>query len=176
MSPIEIAVAPLKAAAVGHAEVIAHQRIAHVVEKLEAAGWDMEVAAPHPHGLMSRAQYKTAAARRALYSRLVTRTATSHRHGTPDIVVYSPEGAARFVESVRADAALEFDAYIAKLVSKVGEVISAEICGRHLWQGSILTVVKATGTERWKTTQIVNVSVLGKLFNQWPTRQLKGTK
>jgi hypothetical protein len=34
-------------------------------------------------------------------------------------------------------------------------------------------VTKGGTVERWKTQQIVNVSRLGKLFNQWPTRQLQ---
>lgn len=176
MSVIAPAVAPLKNAAIDHAVEFAHKRIAFVVEQLEAAGWDLRKAAPYPQGTMSRNQYRAAAARLALFSRLITHTKPSHRCGEPVIVVYSPEGAERFIAQARADAALEFDAYVSKLEGKVGEVTSAEIDGRWLWQGSILTVTKATGTERWKTTQIVNCSGLGTLYNQWPTRLLKGTK
>ena len=78
-----------------------------------------------------------------------------------------------FLKQVALDAAADFDAYVGKLTKKVGDVVSAKVEGA-LWQGSRLTVTKADGSiERWNTQQIINVSVLGKLFNQWPTRKQK---
>jgi hypothetical protein len=51
----------------------------------------------------------------------------------------------------------------------------ASITGTHIWGHSVLTVTLPNGTvERWKTQQIVNQSKLGLLFNQWPSRKMKG--
>jgi hypothetical protein len=96
------------------------------------------------------------------------------KHGDPELVRISEERYARMREQVRQDAGASFDAYVAKLTAKVGEgVISASVVG-HLWDYSILTVEKTSGIEQWRTQQILNVSCLGKVFNQWPTRKMKG--
>ncbi len=64
--------------------------------------------------------------------------------------------------------------FICKLVAKVGEVTEASIAGNHIWGESYLTVTTIAGAKQtWKTQQIVNVSVLGNYFNQWPTRLMK---
>jgi hypothetical protein len=68
----------------------------------------------------------------------------------------------------------DFDAYAAKLAGKIGlPITSAELTGQ-LWNYSFLQVEVEEGGEKgsqvWKTQMILNVSYLGKLFNQWPTR------
>lgn len=73
---------------------------------------------------------------------------------------------------VAIETASSFDAYVEKLISKIGDCDSAEFSG-HLWSHSVLTVVKGSNTEKWKTQMIINVSCLGKLFNQFPTRKMK---
>lgn len=61
---------------------------------------------------------------------------------------------------------------MAKLIGKIGPVTSATIKGNHVWGHSVLTITNPDAVvEHWKTRQIVNVSKLGKLFNQWPTRK-----
>jgi hypothetical protein len=89
-------------------------------------------------------------------------------------VKLSDERVARRVQQTRDAMATDFDGYVNKLSTKIGEgVVSAEITGR-LWDYSTLTVTKNDGSvERWRTQQIINVSCLGKLFNQWPTRRSK---
>ena len=73
---------------------------------------------------------------------------------------------------VAIETASSFDAYVEKLISKIGDCDSAELTG-HLWTHSVLTIVKGSNTEQWKTQMIINVSCLGKLFNQFPTRKMK---
>jgi hypothetical protein len=69
---------------------------------------------------------------------------------------------------------MQYTAFIQKLEGKVGAHTAAALDGSHVWGFSILTVTKADGTvEKWKTEQIINVSVLGKVFNQWPSRKVK---
>ncbi|MNE44768.1 hypothetical protein D3C80_1390130 [compost metagenome] len=92
----------------------------------------------------------------------------------PDPARMSPNGCALFVKQAQENASAQYDAFIAKLEAKIGEVTAAILSGEHVWGHSILTVTKADGTtEKWKTQMIVNVSVLGNLFNQWPTRKVK---
>ena len=62
--------------------------------------------------------------------------------------------------------------YVAKLTEKVGACDAAAVTG-ELWQESLLVVRKGETVERWKTQQILNFSVYGKAFNQWPTRKVK---
>lgn len=43
-----------------------------------------------------------------------------------------------------------------------------------VWFQSELDVVTVAGERQtWRTKMIFNVSCLGKVFNQWPTRQVK---
>jgi uncharacterized protein YfeS len=70
----------------------------------------------------------------------------------------------------------DFDSYATKLAKKIDlHIISARLEGQ-LWSYSYLTVtVDVNGEEEnqvWKTQMILNVSCLGKLFNQWPTRKV----
>ena len=131
----------------------------------------MRAYAPYPSSA-GRCYKQKLAFRKAVES-VVTYAAAYTRGGEPQIVSVSAEKVERFVRDAREGASASFDAYAEKLAGKVGTVRSASICGATLWHGSTLTVETEEGTQRWRTTQIVNVSVLGKLFNQWPTRRLK---
>jgi hypothetical protein len=174
MNPIETAVAPLKADAIARAETEAQAAIARAHAKLAEFGWDVDKAAPRPNGNMGRAQYKTMMARHNWLLSLTDHTKSYHRHGEPHIRAASPEREARYIVAAREQAAAQYDLFVMKLVRKVGECLTATLTGSHVWGHSILTVGKADGTtERWKTQQIVNQSVLGTIFNQWPSRKVK---
>jgi hypothetical protein len=45
-------------------------------------------------------------------------------------------------------------------------------CSGNMWENSIVTVRTNLGTQVWHTQVIWNQSVLGKQFNQWPTRRI----
>jgi hypothetical protein len=174
VNPIEAAVMPLKEAAVDRAEQEAKKLIATVLKRLEEAGWDLDVVAPRPKGNFSREAYAKASALVSLYSSVTTYVHGSRRPSEPNLRKASPEAEAKFIKNAREDAAAAYDAFVAKLVSKIGDVTTASLVGSHVWGYSVLTVAKADGSvERWKTQQIVNVSKLGKLFNQWPSRKVK---
>ncbi len=79
-----------------------------------------------------------------------------------------------FVRKAGEDASVAYTAFIQKLEAKVGECDSAVLSGNHVWSSSLLTVCKGEVKEYWRTQQIINVSKLGRLFNQWPTRKVKG--
>lgn len=77
------------------------------------------------------------------------------------------------VQKTRQAAGFQFDAFVAKLNAKINDVVlTAELSGDP-WNYSTLVVeTKNKGRQVWQTKIIVNVSKLGKLFNQWPTRQV----
>ena len=68
----------------------------------------------------------------------------------------------------------EFNGYLAKLALKnVEKIISVNSLSGSLWSGSLLSVVvESQATVVWETKCILNVSSLGKVFNQWPTRRV----
>lgn len=170
-SPIAQAVAALKTPAVEHAAAATERRLVALATDL--LGQDLAVVAPFPRSTMSRIAYKEGQARYALARRIMRVERASTRHGSPEpAVAINAAGIAALVQEASELTAAAFDAYVAKLEGKVGECDTATVEGM-LWSGSVLTVTKGEKVERWSTQQIVNVSVLGKVFNQWPTRLLK---
>jgi hypothetical protein len=175
LNPIETAVAPLKADAIARAEQEVATLVANVTRALEAANWDRAVAAPYPNARQSRASYQQAMTKVRLFASLTRSLAISRMMHEPDYCRIVPELVEHFTEQARRDAAFQYEAFVAKLVKKIGDVADASLHGNHVWSYSILTVTLADDSRQtWKTQQIVNVSKLGKLFNQWPTRKLKG--
>ena len=169
---IRAAVEPLRADAIARAEQRVRDWVARVEAQLAAVNNDMRAYAPFPSSAGS--DYKRKLAFRKAVESVVTYAAAYARGGEPQIVSVNAEKVERFVRDARDEASASFDAYAEKLAGKVGTIRSASICGATLWHGSTLTVETEAGeVQRWRTTQIVNVSVLGKLFNQWPTRRLK---
>lgn len=82
---------------------------------------------------------------------------------------------AHFIEQCVANVNRNFDKYVDKLVSKIGPgVLSAKLEeGTSLWKYSILIVEMQDGQIlRYKTQRIWNVSKLGLIFAQFPTRKI----
>ncbi len=173
LTPIALAVAPLKLEAMNRAEIAITARIERARDELEAAGWDLEKLAPYPSGRLGRREYKQQLAMRNFYERVTTWTVSSRRPCDPDIRKWSPEGVQRMITNAREMAASTYELFVHKLETKVGEHTSAALHGSSVWGHSILDVQTPNGPQRWITKQILNVSVLGLLFNQWPTRLAK---
>lgn len=181
MSHIAKAVEPVRAEAIARATKEAFAVIAKVEAALAAAGGDREVLAPYPSSW--NCDKRTWNIKKGYYTLVHVLTERDIKPGEwagcrspkdPDPARMSPEGCAKFVKQAQEDASAQYDAFIAKLEAKIGETTAAVLKGEHVWGHSILTVTKADGTtENWKTQMIVNVSVLGNLFNQWPTRKVK---
>jgi hypothetical protein len=184
--PVGRVIHPLKADAVKAAGERAAKIIERVRSELEAGGWDINAVAPYPKSY-SDAQ---ARARASLFHTLSTEDRDASRaffDAMPDdleerrayvktkkaiVTMYQP-GVDRFIAQAEDMAASEYDAFICKLVAKVGDCDSAELEGSHVWGHSILTVRKGDVVERWKTQQIINYSSLGNAYPQWPTRLVK---
>lgn len=177
MNPIEAAVMPLKVDAVERAETFARQSIALMTRKLEAANWNINAVAPRPSANMGRNEYQMVAAVRRSYEQFTSTLSSSPRlSDAVRFVRVEPAAIERVVRDCKANAAAQYDAFVAKLVGKIGAVQTATLEGSHVWGYSTLTVVKDTPSndvERWRTTMIVNRSVRGLLFNQFPTRKMK---
>ena len=175
MSIIESAVMPLKSEAIERAEQEANRVIARVISEMESANWDLSVAAPRPNSRLSRNEYARLMSRHDLFRSLTTYTGDgTRRPNEPEYRARSIEAEQRFITAAKQDAAVQYDLFVAKLAEKAGEATGAVLNGSHIWGYSILTVTKANGAvERWKTQMIINVSKLGKLFNQFPTRKIK---
>lgn len=174
---ITAAVAPLREAAIADAVVRAHKMLDWARTMLEEGGWDLNVVAPRPNGNYGREEYLRAQRRCQFFSAITEGTAPFTRPGQPNIRVWDEQGAAYYIEEAKKDAAISYDVYVAKLVSKVGAATAATlspVAGDDLWECSMLTVTGTDGVvRRWKTQRIINHSGLGKLFFQWPTRLMK---
>lgn len=174
MNPIETAVLPLKAAAIERARARAVEIIETMREQLAAVDFDLNKAAPYPNSGIGRPAYQAAMSRRQMFQRVFRPTQCSRKMSDPDTVYLNEECRDLFIQHAGENAAFEYDAFVAKLNAKIGEVVAAELEGNHVWGHSILRVTKADGSkENWKTQMIINVSKLGKLFNQFPTRKVK---
>lgn len=175
MNAIEQAVMPLKEEAIERAEQRAKEIISKSIARLEAAEWNLDRVAPRVKATQcSRSEYAEKMGKHSLYCSITRCSVSGRRPGEPNIRVKADDLEHRFVEQSKEMAALEYDAFVAKLVSKAGEAESAELKGNHVWGSSVLSVTKKGGAqEHWKTQMILNVSKLGKLFNQFPTRKVK---
>ena len=173
MTPIAQAVEPLRQEAMEQAAQVVTTYVKSLLARLEAAGMDLNVMAPMPTSTMSRQDYLNAKNLRATMLRLTLPTEATRRPGQPAVRTVNQAAVNEFVEQARRDASDAYSAFVAKLEKKVGEHSAAALDGSHVWGFSILTVQTPAGAQRWKTQQIVNVSSLGKVFNQWPSRQVK---
>lgn len=147
--------------------------VEHIKNELINAGMNLDLVAPMPNSRMSREDYKQAHALYQFVNNITERPATRKMHEERIALGFSETGIQTFLDSIKINTSADFDAYVTKLEAKVGDCVTASVEG-YLWNQSILTVTKADGSvECWKTQMIINVSSLGKLFNQFPTRKLK---
>jgi len=178
MNPIEKAVLPLRQEAIKRTEQYAINIAKNVEKELSYSNFDMKKSAPYPQSYgMNRIEYMSALRKYKLFSSLVRSVKPVYRMNEPHYVEMDSVRVKRFIEQAKSDASRQYDSFVRKLVSKIGETIDARLEGNHVWSYSLLTVVKPNGSmEVWKTQMIVNISKLGLVFNQWPTRKLKKTK
>lgn len=144
-----------------------------MVEEMQKGGWDLNIVAPRPTVTCGRSDYMQILAKHESYRSAFSAVKSTRMPNEPDIRQIREGAKEKMIEAFVKDAEVSYKKYIAKLATKIGkEVLSAKIEGR-MWEYSLLTVQTAEGTEVWKTQCILNESVLGKLFNQWPTRLMK---
>lgn len=173
---IALAVEPLRSEAMDRAEAKAKEVLLGISEKLTENNFDRDLFAPYPKGT----DFSGYAPKKAYYDLVRRCTKTNWPNASrsmkdPDIGKMDFDVSAKFVKDAREDASAQYDAFIAKLTTKVGEgVVKAELTGNHVWGYSFLFVTLEDGSvQKWKTQMILNVSKLGKIFNQFPTRKVK---
>lgn len=182
LTPVGVAVAPLRNFAMNTAEERARSIIADIATELAKNGWDINAAAPFPgyHETKGWSQFAKDIAR-LKYNRFHVITISDrsrpvdYSRNAPSFVVMSPERIEKFVQDAREFAAAQYDMFVLKLNRKIGAHSTATLEGNHVWGESFLTVTFDDGKpiEVWKTQQIWNVSKLGKDFPQWPSRKMK---
>lgn len=183
MNPIEKVVAPLKKDAIERARQEAVAEVEEVRKELAAAKGNINKAAPYPKswgkGALYGIGYELARIKHNRYHALADRDpsrqpSATHKPGEPYFVLIDEERVTSYIDARKRWAGEDYDAFVAKLVRKIGEVKKAELIGNHVWSYSTLIVTMPDGEmQAWKTQQIVNHSKLGKPFNQWPTRRMK---
>jgi hypothetical protein len=179
--PVAKAVKPLKVKAIEYAEIEAHKEISDARETLEANGWSLlNVAPAGDYRKDPEREYKAKNNRRAHFLSFVERHPDHpYRYVGTDlyIVRMSQEKCTAHIEMAKRLAAMQYDAFVMKLVHKVGPCIKAKLEGDHIWGESFLTVTFANKpNEVWKTKQIYNRSKHGKWFPQWPSRIVRGSR
>jgi hypothetical protein len=171
---ISKAVEPTRAAALEAAQIRAEAIVASYAERLKANGFDLDKTFPYPRSTLSRPDYMKAKNQRNFAQRITTRINDKGvpYMNRPYFCMMNESAIGAFYNEVADTTNAQFDAYVAKLTTKIGECTSATLLtSGGVWSYSTLQVTKPSGViERWNTRCIVNVSVLGKVFNQWPTR------
>lgn len=174
MNPIQAAVEPRRQAVIERAVMDMSNRVERELLALDGTDGNLTALYPHPHGRMSREEYKRLQAKRAFIFSITSPAGRRISFKDPELVTRDEKKIGEVLETAARMASFTFDEYVAKLTSKIGACTSAEINSAPLWDGSVLTITREDGSkESWKTSMILNVSSLGKLFNQWPTRKLK---
>lgn len=155
--PVAIAVEPERVKATEWAKERAEKTCREIGEGLARFDGEINRYAPYPSNRdMWEADYKAKVARYHLIHKL-THKSPDPREGN----VLNPAACNRFVLDAMAEASSSYDAFIEKLVGKIGDCDSATLDGSHVWGESLLTVRKGDKVEYWRTTQIVNRSVHG---------------
>lgn len=183
-TPLAQAVEPLRVEAVARVEKYTREHIARMVVELTAAGMDLNVVAPRPKASGGHNEYHLRVAQREMYMEITVTELRAVRVASilgeaPLYVRVDAERCENVVHDARQRASQDYDAFILKLYGKIGPHVTATLTGDHVWSYSVLEVTHADGAvspcavSRWRTQQITNVSKYGKVFAQWPSREMK---
>jgi len=166
---------PMRLATIEFAEQRTRERAASVYARIESMGGDLLAAYPMPDPKFGDRAYhegKSAYLFAVSVTRPLNRNA-SRRRGDPLFIAPCNDSLNKVVAEERKSADEQFEAYLVKLAGKTGPVAGATLhaSGASVWQQSTLVVTRPDGTTAvFITKRIINVSKLGKLFYQWPTR------
>lgn len=149
-----------------------------VLRELEEDGWDAQKRYAFPTGTYSRRQYVEGRARYELMTRLTDGQKASRSFFDPNLRKPKTDIAERIAEQAAKLAKDALEGYCLKLAGKItallddGATVKAVTYegGLDPWGYSHVVVDASDRPQRWRTRMIINVSCLGKLFNQWPTR------
>lgn len=155
------------------------EKVDAMLTELKLDGWDAQKRYSYPSGSMGRNAYLAQKARYDLCGKYTNTAGGSYNPRGPRIV--SPK--AGYLEIIKEEAAAWAKAALASFTAKLAKKIEAtgiearEIRydgGTNPWGFSHIHVLSqhSPTVQTWKTKMILNISCLGKPFNQWPTRQV----
>lgn len=178
-TPVAIAVEPLRVDAMREAKEDKEKEIQAVWDKMDTGGnaFDINAVAPEPEWSLRRTDKKKYEDMQQWNSevREITRKTDPEKYYSTERIICE-DAISHLVLREQQMAAHQYEAFVYKLVAKIGETVDASLMPHNgLWENSVLVVRLPSGeVQNWKTTRIINRSCLGKLFFQWPTRLMKG--
>ena len=163
--------------------------------QLAADGWDANVHFDYPSGNLGRKAYAEQVARFKLCEKYTDGVKGSRSSRDPNIRVAKSDNYANISKEAAKLAKSALEGYCAKLAGKIDAHLAARTINEcsdtihknptlqisyegnlNPWGWShVLVACSDADSYVWETKMIVNVSCLGKVFNQWPTR-LAGTR
>lgn len=172
----------------GHKQLLAS--VKGIFAKLDAAGWDYEKAYPlnpskYDAGTNAQRAAKVAAMEWLQYDRkaIDAQYNAGSRHHSQHVYFMQPiEGwEAKVAQQAIDSANYWIQSFVIKMTKKLADTSNGLLAGSmeftgtaNPWDRSHLYVRYTNLTQqRWNTQCIINCSVHGKLFNQWPTRLAK---
>lgn len=189
---VDAAIAPVRAKLREAFDQKLHDQYNAISARLQANDMDLTKAFPYPDSSkLSRAQYATALRGREAAQRWFTadpaRPTYRKDRTDPEYVkpIRSDEERKAYIARRAEELADEsYKDYVGKLTGKISEASGGKPvtgvthrAGHDLWDWSMLEVHLEGGeTVRLQTQQIINVSVLGTPYNQWPTRVVGAKK
>jgi hypothetical protein len=140
--------------------------------RLAECGMDLQVYAPYPSGNLGKSEYRLQLAKRNHATAYFKHVDAYRTLRGPEIMVEKPDAEARLRTLAKQEADANVDSYLAKMAGKIAKEAASATTNGRIWESARLEVVCADGEKQvWHTQCILNQSVYGKLFNQWPTRR-----
>lgn len=156
----------------------ANKQLDRVIAELERDGMDARINFDYPSSskFRTRDAYKQQEAKYNFRCKFFKSRKCSISMSEPDFVDLKANAREMIAAEAAKLAKLSLEGFIAKLAAKIDATgIKVETVS---YEGSIApaqySFLKVNGgAQVWKSQMILNVSSLGKLFNQWPTRLMK---
>jgi hypothetical protein len=155
------------------AKTRATEFINNKLDALKKVDWHIDKVAPRPNSNYGYGtDYKTAAAKRSLYTSITT--SKSSRVGGSDVVEPNRPAIERYIDNAVKGAEESYRNFMAKMIQKIGKpVMDAKMTG-NIWTNATLHVTTNDGEEQvWNTKMILNFSKYQTMFNQFPSRRKK---
>ena len=145
-----------------------------VLTELREDGWDADKRYGYPRSTCGRSAYAEQKRRYEMANLYTVATAHSRSMRDPDLRTPRADNDVRIDAQAAKLAADAIEGFCHKLAGKIDAAANGQPIESIAYQGGLdpwgWSYVIVNGTQRWQTRMIVNVSCLGKLFNQWPTR------
>ena len=143
---------------------------------LKDAGWDLNKVAPQASSNLDRERYMIAQNKRSLYT-AITKAKDSYsspRRGEPDIREPNQAMIDRYIDQAVKGAEESYRDFMQKMITKIGKPVTDAVMTGSIWTNAVLKVTTFDGeNQTWNTKMILNFSKYQKMFNQFPSRQIK---